>query len=216
MVEALDLKGKIYAQQGKYDQAIEAWQQVLTHAPNHEGALKAIEKAKQLKEIPMNKFYLRANLYYVGLFLIILALAFASVFFWGKSRGGHYDTLLQTLVETQQGQMKLTQSTLETLTASAAKSETAATKAFEKLEQRMAQLTELQGVHQAEAKGQSKGIQQLSTDLQTTAIQMEGLRQELDTLQQNYDESLENLRQAIPQPQQIGGGGVTTPLLKTK
>lgn len=59
-VDSLILLGKVYAQKGDYENAINCWQNVLEIRPSNEDAQKAIEKAAKLlgeEPIPPDKIY---------------------------------------------------------------------------------------------------------------------------------------------------------------
>jgi flagellar motor protein MotB len=70
-VEVHLLRAKIFAQQGKFEEAIKQWQQVLRKNPNNQEAREGIKKASRLKSCPAGKFFLRTRLF-VGSFIFIL------------------------------------------------------------------------------------------------------------------------------------------------
>ena len=72
---ALLLRAKMAAQRGHYEQAVGHWQEVLSLAPDSVEARRGLHLARQLQSRVGGRFYLRANLYYGVLMLVIVGLA---------------------------------------------------------------------------------------------------------------------------------------------
>lgn len=73
--EHLLLWGKIYAQQGKYDRAIELWEQALSLKPGHREAAQAVARAREIMAAPRLPRRQKA-----GLALVVAGLAVALAF----------------------------------------------------------------------------------------------------------------------------------------
>lgn len=191
-LECLILKGKIHAQQGMYEDAIKAWECVLDIEPGNEEARKAIKKAKEIQGLRMNKFYLKANLYYAGLFVTIIFLALATVFFWGKSRSEHYDELLNGLVNAQQKQIELTQATLDTFRETVSKPETKVNEALGRLDGSAEKLEEAFSIQRSDSILRAKEAKEFSEYLHSTIVNitalLEGLTGDIDAIQKKLDD----------------------------
>jgi type VI secretion system protein ImpK len=121
-LDVLLLRAKMAAQQGRYQEAIAHWQEVLKVSPENEEARQGIPLAQRLDGMKGNAFYLRANLYYALLLATIAALvvALASL---ASCRGGRSEVAsLQVLVIEQKHQIQTAREMVAALSGATAHS----------------------------------------------------------------------------------------------
>lgn len=101
------LRAKIFAQQGRYGDAINQWQEVLKDSPDNHEALEGIETTQAMRNRngASGRLYLRSYIYYSILIVISLALAYTTVFFARKAAAAN-DQRLAMFLEAQKGQQQ--------------------------------------------------------------------------------------------------------------
>jgi flagellar motor protein MotB len=103
-IEVHLLRAKIFAQQGKFEEAINQWQQVLKKDPKNQGAMEGIKKASRLKSRPASKLFLRAKILYVFIFLIFVGLAAIFSYLVGRGSVNVEKMASQEMVKLQEQQ----------------------------------------------------------------------------------------------------------------
>jgi type VI secretion system protein ImpK len=124
MLDALDsaegttaarlLRAKMAAQQGRYEESIAHWRAVLAEAPDSGEAQDGLKLAEQLKGRRGGAFFLRANLYYAAL-LLIVALLVALPLVAGRGTSRIEPDHAAAILDAQQRQLQLSRELAETL-----------------------------------------------------------------------------------------------------
>jgi flagellar motor protein MotB len=78
------IRAKIFAQQGKLEEAINQWQQALKKDPNNKEARAGVRKASRLKSHPSPRFFLRVRVFLGLLFLLLLGAVVALSYLVGR------------------------------------------------------------------------------------------------------------------------------------
>lgn len=116
-VEVHLLRAKIAAQQGRYEEAITHWQEVLSLVPDNREAQRGVELAQELKTKRGGSFYLRANLYYAILLLTIVGLITLLLFMVSRNAGHSDPASAEAILEAQERQFQLSREIAESLKA---------------------------------------------------------------------------------------------------
>jgi flagellar motor protein MotB len=100
--DILLLRAKMAAQQGRYREAIDHWQEVLKMQPDHADAGRGIALARRLESLKGSLFYLRANFFYV-LLLAAVALLVVALVSTASCGGGRPEVASLRALVTEQG-----------------------------------------------------------------------------------------------------------------
>ena len=112
--DALLLRAKMAAQRGHYEQAVGHWQEVLSLAPDSVEARRGLHLARQLQSRVGGRFYLRANLYYGVLMLVIVGLAVLLLTTSRRADSLDADSA-RLLLERQEQQLRTSRESVESL-----------------------------------------------------------------------------------------------------
>jgi type VI secretion system protein ImpK len=96
------LRAKIFAQQGKFEEAINQWQEVLKKDPSNQEAREGVKKASRLKARPANKLFLRVKILYGFIFLLLVGLVAVFSFMAGRGSGNPGKIVSQEVIKLQE------------------------------------------------------------------------------------------------------------------
>jgi len=188
VLPVLQLRAKIYAQQGRYDEAITQWDKVLSIAPNNPEAKEGIQMAKSLQKHQAGGFYLRANLYYAILLLLIVGLS-AALGYVGFRLRAKQDRSLQMFFDTQREQQRLTTEVVDALKLATTEADKRTASKIGDLEQQLAALADrLEQTQNA----RSLAFEQMAQTLRSTGAEVHTLKSAVSLQQQHHANSLNN------------------------
>jgi|SRR5215216_4971407 len=117
-LSGLLLRAKIAVQQGQFDGAINYWRKVLAMVTDNQEAKQGIELAQQLKVKRGSRFYLRANLYYAVLMLIIVGLVALLIVVAGRNVRSTDAAMMSAIGDKQDQQLQLQRQIAQSLQSS--------------------------------------------------------------------------------------------------
>lgn len=184
-IPVLLLRAKIQAQQGQFDAAINNFQKVLTMQPTNKDAQEGLNLATQMKGKPASHFYLRTNLHFAALYLIITILGVSLVIVSMNASTTPDQTLSFAIKTAQENQLALGRQMTDVIktTQAAYDQRNAQLVALFK-----AQLSELQQNDQRLEASSQKHWGQLNRQLRQLVTVVEDNRRQIKTAQARYEQ----------------------------
>jgi len=195
-IPVLLLRAKIQAQQGQFDAAINNFQKVLTMQPTNKDAQDGLNLATQMKGKPASHFYLRTNLHFAALYLIIAILGYALVIVSMNASTTPDQTLSFAIKTAQETQLALGRQMTDAIKVTQAAYDQRNTQLVALFK---AQLSESRQNDQQQQASSQKALAQLNSQLTQLAMAVEesnrqlkaslaGLEETFNTAHQQFEE----------------------------